>query len=145
EQFRDLVKWWQFPTAPLSPWDQPAFTHGSRIQRFNGHLNQLEEVIKSLAEDHTTTRGIVVLLSPEADKISQQDVQFPSFCLVQFKISAGGGSGVPPMLECTAYFRKQEMRYWWLVNLAELAGLQRTVCESLRIRKNQKELRKIQP
>lgn len=145
EQFQDLVKWWQFPNAPLSPWEQPGFTHGNRIQRFNGHLNQLEEAIKTLAQDHGTTRGIVVLLSPEADKISQQEVPFPSFCLVQFKISGNRISGAPPTLDCTAYFRKQEMRYWWLVNLAELASLQRTVCESLRTRKGQDELRGIQP
>jgi hypothetical protein len=139
-----LVKWWQFPNAPLSPWEQPGFTHGNRIQRFNGHLNQLEEAIKALAQDHGTTRGIVVLLSPEADKISQQEVPFPSFCLVQFKISSPRGD-TPPTLDCTAYFRKQEMRFWWLVNLAELAGLQRSVCESLRVRKAQHGLRNIQP
>jgi len=145
EQFRDLVTWWQFPNAPLSPWDQPGFTHGNRIQRFNGHLNQLEEAIKALAQDHGTTRGIVVLLSPEADKISQQEVPFPSFCLLQFKISPARGADAFPTLDCTAYFRKQEMRFWWLVNLAELARLQRHVCEALRTGKRQNELRTILP
>jgi hypothetical protein len=145
EQFRDLVNWWQFPNAPLSPWEQPGFTHGNRIQRFNGHLNQLEEAIKALAQDHGTTRGIVVLLSPEADKIAQQKVPFPSFCLLQFKISAATGAEGSPTLACTAYFRKQEMRFWWLVNLAELAQLQRHVCDTLRGGKDQNELRTIQP
>ena len=145
EQFRDLVNWWQFPNAPLSPWEQPGFTHGNRIQRFNGHLNQLEEAIKALAQDHWTTRGIVVLLSPEADKIAQQQVPFPSFCLLQFKISVAAGAEWAPTLDCTAYFRKQEMRFWWLVNLAELAQLQRQVCDRLRGGRGQNELRTIQP
>lgn len=143
EQFRDLVSWWQFPNAPLSPWEQPGFTHGNRIQRFNGHLNQLKEAVSALTQDRGTTRGVVVLLSPEADKIAQQSVPFPSFCLLQFKISPSTGG--PLTLECTAYFRKQEMRFWWLVNLAELAQLQREVCDSLRSVRDHNELRSIRP
>ena len=139
------MNWWQFPNAPLSPWEQPGFTHGNRIQRFNGHLNQLEEAIKALAQDHGTTRGIVVLLSPEADKIAQQQVPFPSFCLLQFKISPARAADAFPTLDCTAYFRKQEMRFWWFVNLAELARLQRQVCDRLRTGKGQNELRTILP
>ena len=142
EQFGDLVSWWQFPNAPVSPWEQPGFTHGNRIQRFNGHLNQLKEAVRALAQDRGTTRGVVVLLSPEADKIAQQEVPFPSFCLLQFKVSPSSSG---PTLDCTAYFRKQEMRFWWLVNLAELAQLQREVCDSLRNGKDHKELRTIQP
>lgn len=129
-QFRDLVRWWQFPTAPLSPLDQPAFTHGSRIRKYGGHLDQVAEVVGALEADHTTSRGIVVLLHPEADKIATKTVSFPSFCFVQFKAVAAA-AGAPARLECTAYFRKQEVRYWWLVNLAELADLQRQICESL--------------
>lgn len=143
EQFRDLVSWWQFPNATVSPWEQPGFTHGNRIQRFNGHLNQLKEAVRALAQDRGTTRGIVVLLNPEADKIAQHEVPFPSFCLLQFKISPS--SGGPPTLDCTAYFRKQEMRFWWLVNLAELAQLQREVCDSLRSGKDHNDLRTIRP
>ncbi len=145
-QFCDLVRWWQFPSVPLNPWDQPSFTHGSRIRTYNGHLDQIEQVIDALAADPTTSRGIVLLLNPPADRIATKDVPFPSFCLVQFKAQQRSLplNADPPQLECTAYFRKQEVRYWWLVNLAELALLQRQICDAL----NQKRvpvLRAIKP
>jgi 3',5'-cyclic AMP phosphodiesterase CpdA len=142
EQFRDVVTWWQFPSAPSSPLDQPAFTHGSRIRRYNGHLDQVQAVIEALAGDYTTSRGIIILLNPPADKISARD-SFPSFCLVQFKVERSDGGH--PALNCTAYFRKQEVRYWWLVNLAELSELQREICDALAQRRNVQELRNISP
>ena len=70
-------------------------------------------------------------------------MQFPSFCLVQFKIQKNEGE--PPSLDCTAYFRKQEVRYWWLVNLAELAKLQREICDALGQRTNAPEVKGIRP
>jgi 3',5'-cyclic AMP phosphodiesterase CpdA len=143
EQFRDLVTWWQFPSAPLSPWDQPAFTHGSRIRRYNGHLDQVQAAIEALAADPTTSRGILVLLNPPADRISARDVPFPSFCLVQFKVQRRDGG--PSVLNCTAYFRKQEVRYWWLVNLAEISELQREICDALGQKRSVEELRNIRP
>jgi 3',5'-cyclic AMP phosphodiesterase CpdA len=141
EQFHDIVEWWQLPSAPLSPWDQPAFTHGSRIKRYDGHLDQIQEVIGSLEANERTSRGIIVLLNPPADRISARE--FPSFCLVQFKVQQSTGGS--PALNCTAYFRKQEVRYWWLVNLAELAKLQREICDALRQGSNVQELRTVRP
>lgn len=70
-------------------------------------------------------------------------MQFPSFCLVQFKIQKNEGK--PPSLDCTAYFRKQEVRYWWLVNLAELAKLQREICDALGQRTNAPDVKGIRP
>ena len=35
------------------------------------------------------------------------------------------------VLDCIAYFRKQEMRYWWPVNFAELALMQNKAVERL--------------
>ena len=136
EEFREVVTWWQFPVGPLTPLEQPAFTHGSRIQRYQGHLDQIEAVIESLLGDRDTSRGIAVLLSPEADQIADHKVQFPSFCLVQFKIQ-GDRYDKASRLDCTAYFRKQEVRYCWLVNLAELAELQQQICDALRQRGDQ--------
>jgi hypothetical protein len=99
-------------------------------------------VIEALAADYTTSRGIIILLNPPADKISARD-PFPSFCLVQFKVERSDGGH--PALNCTAYFRKQEVRYWWLVNLAELSELQREICDALAQRRNVQELRNISP
>ena len=128
EQFQNIVQWWQYTSAPRGPLDHPAFTHGDRIRRYEGHLDQIAGVVEALASDATTSRGIVVLLNPPADKIAER-VQFPSFCLVQFKVQHNEGES--PTLDCTAYFRKQEVRYWWLVNLAELAELQGRICDAL--------------
>ena len=48
-------------------------------------------------------------------------------------------------MNCTAYFRKQEVRYWWLVNLAEISELQREICDALSQRRNVPEFRNIRP
>lgn len=143
EEFREVVTWWQYPTAPVSPLDSPSFTHGSRIRRYDGHLDQVEAVISALGANPETSRAIIVLLSPEADKISNLDIQFPSFCLVQFKVEKGSHS-IAPRLSCSAYFRKQEVKYWWLVNLAELSELQRQICGALQQREP-KKFREIVP
>ena len=143
EQFEDIVQWWQYTSIPRGPLDHPAFTHGDRIRRYEGHLDQIASIIDALAGDAKTSRGIAVLLNPPADRISDPDVQFPSFCLVQFKIQKKEGES--PSLDCTAYFRKQEVRYWWLVNLAELAKLQREICDALAQRANAPEIRGIRP
>jgi 3',5'-cyclic AMP phosphodiesterase CpdA len=143
EQFRDIVDWWQYPSMSQGPLDQPAFTHGARIRRYEGHLDQVKAVINALSTDPQTSRGIIVLLNPPADRIDERDVPFPSFCLVQFKIGSAPNS--MPSLECTAYFRKQEVRFWWLVNLAELSKLQHEICDALAAQKETQEIRNIQP
>ena len=35
------------------------------------------------------------------------------------------------VLDCVAYFRRQELRHWWPVNVAELHDLQRVICEQI--------------
>lgn len=126
-RFRELVGWWQHP-ALVSAEDQPAFTHGTRILRYDGHLDQLAEVASVLRTDMGSSRGMVVLLSPSADRISDLDNEFPSFCLAQFLIRAENERF---WLDCVAYFRKQEIRYWWLVNVAEIADLQNRLVKLL--------------
>jgi hypothetical protein len=143
KEFNDLVRWWQLPSVPLTPIDQPGFTHGSRIRAFNGHLDQIQQVIESLQSDPATSRTMVVLLNPPADQVARHDIPFPSFCMVQFKARKIEGTN-RLTLACTAYFRKQEARYWWLVNLAELGELQRQICDALR-QSTRPELRSIEP
>lgn len=126
-RFCEVVEWWQHP-ALVGAADQPAFTHGARIQRYNGHLDQLAKVAAVLRTDSGSSRGVVVLLSPSADNIADLDNEFPSFCLAQFFVRVADGSS---WLECVAYFRKQEVRYWWLVNVAEIASLQKRLVKSL--------------
>lgn len=141
KEFNDLIEWWQISSIPVNSDEQGAFTHGSRIRAFNGYLDQLREVIESLKVRSSTSRSMIVLLNPPADQIANHEIQFPSFCIVQFTVHKNGGV---PTLACTAYFRKQEIRYWWLVNLAELSKLQREICDALG-QDIQSELRSIKP
>jgi len=129
KQFEQLVEWWQNPVA-IGAAAERSFTHGNRILRYAGHIDQLEDVAAALENDSATTRSVLVLLQPGADRIADPRLEFPSFCLAQFGIRTGAEDGAR-YLDCVAYFRKLELRYWWLVNLAELSSLQRKLATRL--------------
>lgn len=109
--FTEIVGWWQNSQfAPGKP-----FTHGQRLRNFGVGIDQIDSVVEALRRKAGTSRAVAVLINPETD--TSKPAEFPSFSLVQFTIRGG-------RLHCTAYFRKQEMRYWWPINVAELAALQ---------------------
>lgn len=125
EWFDEVVDWWQDADAVIVP---PRFNHGSRIFRgFGTDLDQIEEAVRALATDPTTTRGVVILIDPSTDEISKTNSRLPSFCLAQFLIDRD-----TQRVDCIGYFRKQQMRVWWPVNACELARLQHQVVERLR-------------
>jgi 3',5'-cyclic AMP phosphodiesterase CpdA len=128
-QFKELVEWWQNP-VPIGGEAERSFTHGNRIFRYQGHVDQFEDLALAIENNPDTTRSILVLLQPGADRVAEPEHEFPSFCLAQFgfRMPEGGGER---RLDCVAYFRKLELRYWWVVNLAELARLQRKLIERL--------------
>lgn len=117
--FEDMVKIWQAPSRLTSM----SFNHGERILGAE-RPDQLGRVIEALAVDPTSSRGIVTLLEPVTDDITIAPLQFPAFCLVQFHIEDG-------KVHAIGYFRKQEMRYWWPINVAELRSLQQRVCDGV--------------
>jgi hypothetical protein len=131
EHFKELVRWWQ-DAQFVSAGDEPAFTHGSRILRYEGHLDQLAAVVKAIMSKPDTSRAVMVLLQPTVDRIDTPTNAFPSFCFIQFLIRRGEAATDKPRLDCIGYFRKQEVRYWWLVNVAELASLQRRIVDELK-------------
>jgi 3',5'-cyclic AMP phosphodiesterase CpdA len=122
--FNDIVSWWQDPKRA----EQKPFTHGQRLRDWSGDHShdQLDEIIDILGQDATTTRGIAVLINPDTDNIVDKKSELPSFSLLHLWIDNGA-------LNCTAFFRKQEMAYWWAVNAAEIARIQRHVLEALRL------------
>jgi hypothetical protein len=65
-----------------------------------------------------------VLVDPLHDPIGDLRARFPAFTLAQFLVSNAA-------LHVVAYFRKQEMRYWWPINAAELSALQEEVLNGL--------------
>lgn len=135
EWLNELVSWWQQPDSKLL--DRLNFTHGSRIYRYGGHregahpeMNQLQRAVELLAKDEESGRAIISLLEPGIDLDEGLTRKFPAFCSVQFVLKRQSGG---LRLACVAYFRKQEMRYWWPVNLAELAQLQAEAMKELRL------------
>jgi len=116
--FADLVEWWQgYVVADGKP-----FTHGQRIRSWGDVVrrDQLTEVADALTNDLTSSRGLVVLYNPDKDQITKAAKKFPAFVLAQFHVQ-------DDELHVVGVFRKQEMRYWWPINTAELARMQATV------------------
>jgi 3',5'-cyclic AMP phosphodiesterase CpdA len=123
EWMDDLVEWWQLREPQLL--QHVTFNHGERIYRRWG--DQVARAVRTLENGSvSTTRAVIMLLDPRTDGHPTGD--FPSFVLVQLQIVARHGRRE---LDCTGYFRKQEMRYWWPINVAELARVQRDVVKAL--------------
>lgn len=120
KQFEDLVKWWQQPSSRLL--NDQVFTHGARIS------SQLGRLQKTLQNSGKEGRAVVTLLNPEVDKLDEANRKCPAFCLAQLFVTNEGGVR---RLNCVGYFRKQETRYWWPVNVAELHKIQKDVLKKL--------------
>ena len=116
--FGELVALWQ-RSPRLSTMN---FNHGERIFAMHG-INQLDAAIQALGAKDTSSRAIITLFDHSTDR-PNGSAEFPAFCVVQFVL-------VTNELRVVAYFRKQEMRYWWPINLAELAQLQQTAVTQL--------------
>jgi predicted phosphodiesterase len=120
----DLVDWWQLREPRLL--QQVTFNHGERIYRRWG--DQVARAVRTLeTASMSTTRAVIMLLDPRTD--GHPSGEFPSFVLVQLQIVDRHRRRE---LDCTGYFRKQEMRYWWPINVAELAEIQRNVVRAFR-------------
>ncbi|MCU1525396.1 MAG: hypothetical protein JWO18_2290 [Microbacteriaceae bacterium] len=112
EDFAELVEIWQ-AKQPLS---SMRFNHGERISNFH-EVDQLETAARALATNSDSSRAVMILLDPARDDLSSSDIDAPSFCLVQLVLDRG-------RLDVVGYFRKQEMRFWWPINVSELHHLQ---------------------
>ncbi len=127
--FDDLVTWWQRKKTILR--NQVTFTHGERIYS-HGHkkINQVELAAKTLLEKRKTSRAIIFLFNPAIDITDNREHKSPHFCLVQMAVTEDSKNNLK--LDCLAFFRKQEMRYWWPVNVAEIAILQDKVIKRVK-------------
>jgi 3',5'-cyclic AMP phosphodiesterase CpdA len=133
EWFTQLVAWWQLDRSELVARGITPFNHGERIYRRWG--NQVERAIRLLNKRDDSSRALVQLVDPREtgryanDERSATTGTFPAFALAEFTIAKRDGRR---HLDCFAYFRKQEMQYWWPVNLAELSLLQEMVRTGLK-------------
>ena len=128
ERFEQLVKWWQRKkTAQRYP---PRFTHGERISAYGPEkVDQIAEAAQALKKRKDTSKAIIILYNPSIDTSHDRRLRSPHFCLAQMVIVEKPNGALA--LDCIAFFRKQEMRYWWPVNIAELAHLQNEVMERI--------------
>jgi hypothetical protein len=119
---KDLVEWWQMPDPQLLRY--VVFNHGERIRR--RWVNQIDRAVRTLENSVGSTRAVIALFDPWTD--GEPSGPFPSFVLIQLQLVVR--SGVKE-LDCSGYFRKQEMAHWWPINVAELAKVQASVREGL--------------
>ena len=124
DRFRQIVDWWQMDNNGPSVGFR--FTHGSRVRNHSQAVDQLAAAKRRLRGGSMTTKAVVNLLDPPRDLAPKGN--FPSFCLLQFIVREEEGGRV---LDCIAYFRKQEIRQWWLVNFAEIVKMRNEVLNSV--------------
>jgi 3',5'-cyclic AMP phosphodiesterase CpdA len=121
----DLVEWWAKKKTSL---DRIPFTHGGRLFNFGETpINQIDYIVKALISKEQTSKGIAVLFNPDQDGV-EESKRGPHFCLIQFFIVVRDNT---KYLDSIAYFRKQEMRHWWLINVAEIINLQNIIIKEL--------------
>lgn len=122
--YEQLVRWWQKSDSKLR--ERLRFTHGSRIVQPG--LDQIVAAADALRKEPETTRAVITLLDPKIDRVGDVENKYPAFCLVQL-LRRERPRGT--QLDCIGYFRKQQMRYWWPVNLGELRHIQKLVIDEL--------------
>jgi 3',5'-cyclic AMP phosphodiesterase CpdA len=126
--FDDLVDWWQKDRSELVDRGLVEFNHGERIYRRWG--NQVKRAAHLLNKRDDSSRALIQLVAPREtgryanDERDLDRGSFPAFTLAELSITKRDGRR---HLDCFAYFRKQELQYWWPVNLAELGRIQRAV------------------
>jgi predicted phosphodiesterase len=127
--FSDLVEWWQFPEPHFDA--EVSFNHGDRIHRRWGDQTAAAALLLSNAipSDIATTRASILLIDPQIEASPAGDGEFPSFVSIQLQLAERGGA---LELDCTGSFRKQEMRYWWPINVAELGRVRDDVLHRLK-------------
>lgn len=120
-----LVRWWQLPRSLIE--ERIPFIHGTRLYRYSGVLDQIENVIEVLKKRKDSSKAIAVLIDPLLDFKLNSKKNFASFCLVQFQ--GRRDSSDQWKLDCLGYYRAQEFGQWWPVNVAELRHMQLHVCK----------------
>jgi len=127
--FDELAGWWQARHSRLE--QRVPYHHGSRLHRYGGVFDQIARV-SQLLDRKASSRAIAVLVDPLRDFTPDagDEESFPSFCLVQFRRrDVAGGRAV---VDVVGYFRAQEFRRWWPINVSELRALQLAVCDGKR-------------
>ena len=138
EWIKNRVGWWQ--DRQIHP-PLEHFNHGSRIYDWHGH-DQLDNVVNALLRNRESHRAVIQLLDPRRDVFDAKS-SFPALCMIQFYIWRTNGE---EYVFCNGYFRHQELRLWWLVNVFELYELlSNVVLECNKKEMNVKKMRTSKP
>lgn len=132
QKHEDQIKSWALELQNTKPSRLP-FTHGQRIfswtqkpRKFE-RLDQISDfVVPMLLRNQKTKRAMAIVTDPSLDA-TMTDNPIPALLLVQFGLVEG-------RLNVTAYYRAQEMYFFWVVNMFELINLQDKVCDMMRSR-----------
>lgn len=123
--FDRLVGWWQKTDFKRLP-KQEIKNHGLRLGQ------SIEEHVQSMAGKlgkANTSKATATLLKMDSPYSDPRIADFdPSFCLVQYVERTFKEN---KYLDIIGYFRKQELRFWWPVNVSELSYMQKRVLERL--------------
>jgi thymidylate synthase len=132
QKYKEQIESWALELQSTKPRRLP-FTHGQRIynwakkQQKSIRLDQIKDfIVPMLLRNPKTKRAIAIVTDPSLDAEVTDD-PIPALLLIQFGFAN-------ERLNVTAYFRAQEMYFFWVVNMFELITLQETVCELMQTR-----------
>jgi hypothetical protein len=114
----DVVKWWQLPNPEaVRAAAGSDFNHGERLY---GHEDTIRRAVAALP----SSKALAVLI--DADEAGDPTREYPALAAVQLHTRTTD-SGT--LLDVVGIYRKQDLRLWWPVNMAELAYIQRHALE----------------
>jgi 3',5'-cyclic AMP phosphodiesterase CpdA len=123
----ELVGWWQLERSRLE--HRIPYLHGATLRRYGGTVDQIAR-IRCLLETKASTRAVAILIDPLRDfKADGRGEEFASFCLAEFRRRDAAAGRI--VIDAIAFYRAQEMKRWWPINVAELRYLQREICAGL--------------
>ena len=114
-RLEQMVDWWQHPRPEaIHSFSGSEFNHGERL--YPGRDDGIARAVDALP----SSKAIALLVWPE--EAGDRDQEFPAFTLVQLQKRTQGRA---VFLDVVGIFRKQDLDYWWPVNMAELAHIQK--------------------
>lgn len=129
-----MVDWWQHPRPEaIHSFSGSEFNHGERL--YYGREDAVARAVGALP----SSKAIALLVWPE--EAGDKDQEFPAFTLVQLQQREEKGT---VYLDVVGIFRKQDLDYWWPVNMAELAQIQQRALAAAHSEAGQR-LREAQP
>jgi len=126
-----LVDWWQHPRPEaIHSFSGPEFNHGERL--YFGREDAIVQAVRALP----SSKAMALLVWLE--EAGEEARDFPAFTLVQLQQRQAGGD---VHIDVVGVFRKQDLDYWWPVNMAELAQIQQRALKAAHGGEGNDELR----